>query len=170
MIKKMPYCKDCMYCHRRTICDCYCYLLESEVVGDIPITCVHFKPREDGDGYFRVHNLVGRKSDAVMVDESVNKNNFFLMFMIKKVIFNDPATIVFWNDGTKTVVKAQKHEVYDPEKGLTMAITKKLFGNTGRYYNEVKKWLPKDECVDETIKKSFNNLGEKFKKELEKEI
>lgn len=24
---------------------------------------------------------------------------------IKKVIFNDPATIVLWNDGTKTVVK-----------------------------------------------------------------
>lgn len=27
---------------------------------------------------------------------------------IKNVIFNDPATIVFWKDGTKTVVKCQK--------------------------------------------------------------
>lgn len=46
------------------------------------------------------------------------------MFKIKRVIFNKPATIVFWNDGTKTVVKTQKDEVYDPEKGLTMAVTK----------------------------------------------
>lgn len=92
------------------------------------------------------------------------------MFKIKRVIFNKPATIVFWNDGTKTVVKTQKDEVYDPEKGLTMAVTKKLFGNTGRYYNEVKKWLPKDEDIDESIKSSFNHLGEKFRKELEKEM
>lgn len=40
---------------------------------------------------------------------------------IKKVIFNDPATIVFWNDGAKTVVQA-RGEAFDPEKGLTMAI------------------------------------------------
>lgn len=26
---------------------------------------------------------------------------------IKDVIFNDPATIVYWADGTKTVVKAE---------------------------------------------------------------
>lgn len=61
---------------------------------------------------------------------------------IKKVIFNDPATIVFWNDGTKTVVKAHDEE-FDPEKGLAMAISKKLLGNKGNYYNEFKKWLPK---------------------------
>ena len=41
---------------------------------------------------------------------------------IKKVIFNDPATIVFWKDGTKTVVKRQEGAEFDPEKGLAMAI------------------------------------------------
>lgn len=60
---------------------------------------------------------------------------------IKKVIFNDPATIVFWKDGTKTVVKAN-NEPYDPEKGLAMAISKKILGNKGNYFNEFKKWLP----------------------------
>lgn len=49
---------------------------------------------------------------------------------IKKVIFNNPATIVFWADGTKTVVKA-KNEDFDPEKGLAMAIAKKALGNKG---------------------------------------
>lgn len=58
---------------------------------------------------------------------------------IKKVIFHDPATIIFWSDGTKTVVKA-KNEKFDPEKGLAMAIAKKVYGNKGNYFNEIKKW------------------------------
>ena len=62
---------------------------------------------------------------------------------IKKVIFNDPATIIFWNDGTKTVVKAND-EQFDPEKGMAMAISKKMLGNEGCYYETFKKWLPKE--------------------------
>ena len=60
---------------------------------------------------------------------------------IKNVIFNDPATIVFWEDGTKTVVKCQPGDSFDPEKGLAMAITKKAYGNKGSYCNQLKKWL-----------------------------
>ena len=60
---------------------------------------------------------------------------------IKKVIFNDPATIVIWADGTKTVVKCDC-ELYDPEKGLAMAISKKALGNNGNYYETFKKWVP----------------------------
>ena len=69
--------------------------------------------------------------------------NLILMPRIKNVIFNDPATIVFWSDNTKTVVKAQG-EPFDPEKGLAMAICKRTLGNEGNYYNEIKKWLPKE--------------------------
>lgn len=64
---------------------------------------------------------------------------------ITKVIFNNPATIVFWRDGTKTVVKCNPGDVFDPEKGLAMACTKKLFGNNGFYYDIFRKWLPKEE-------------------------
>lgn len=67
---------------------------------------------------------------------------------IKNVIFNDPATIVFWEDGTKTVVKCQDGDEFDPEKGLAMAIAKKAYGNKGSYCNKMKKWLPKEEPVD----------------------
>lgn len=62
---------------------------------------------------------------------------------IKQVIFNDPATIVIWADGEKTVVKCQNGEPYDPEKGLTMAITKRALGNKGNYFDEIKKWTAK---------------------------
>ena len=67
------------------------------------------------------------------------------MQRIKKVIFNDPATIVFWSDGTKTVVKRGENDTFDPEKGLAMAISKKFFDNMGYYYDVFKKWLPKDD-------------------------
>ena len=64
---------------------------------------------------------------------------------IKNVIFNDPATIVFWSDGTKTVVKVQDGDEYDEEKGLAMAISKKALGNKGNYCNVFKKWLPEED-------------------------
>lgn len=63
---------------------------------------------------------------------------------IKKVIFNDPATVIIWKDGTKTIVRAGEGEEYDPEKGLAMAIAKKALGNQGNYYNVFKKWLPEE--------------------------
>lgn len=74
---------------------------------------------------------------------------------IKNVIFNDPATIVFWDDGTKTVVKCQPGDCFDPEKGLAMAIAKKTYGNKGSYCNQLKKWLPKEEPVDDTNRSIF---------------
>lgn len=45
---------------------------------------------------------------------------------IKEVIFNEPATIVFWKDGTKTVVKCGKDDKFDPEKGIAIALAKKM--------------------------------------------
>ena len=80
---------------------------------------------------------VGKKD--VQKSEMLNK--------IKNVIFNKPATIVFWADGTKTVVKCE-NENFDPEKGLAMAIVKKVMADNHSYYNEIfKKWIPKEEPV-----------------------
>lgn len=49
--------------------------------------------------------------------------------VIKKVMFNGPATIVYWSDNTKTIVKCMEGEEFDPEKGLAMAICKRLYGD-----------------------------------------
>ena len=75
---------------------------------------------------------------------------------IKKVIFNNPATIVFWEDGTKTVVKAGDGDIYDPEKGLAMAFAKKFLGNKGNFNEVFKKYLKEyheREVEKETAKK-----------------
>ena len=60
---------------------------------------------------------------------------------IQKVYSNAPYTIVLWSDMTKTIVKAQDGEVYDPEKGLAMAIAKRALGNKGSYYEVFKRYL-----------------------------
>lgn len=64
---------------------------------------------------------------------------------IKKVIFNDPATIIFWEDGSKTVVKCQPDDKYDKMTGFAMACAKYMFGNEGNYYEVFKKWVGEEE-------------------------
>lgn len=78
---------------------------------------------------------------------------------IENVIFNPPATIVFWSDHTKTVVKCDTSlEKYDPEKGLAMAISRKMLGDNKReYYNTFLHWLkrydkqPEEETTTVTV-------------------
>ena len=62
---------------------------------------------------------------------------------IAKVHFNDPMTVVIWEDGTKTVVKCQEGDTFDHEKGIAMAFVKKCNGNTGSYCDLIKEWVPK---------------------------
>ena len=87
--------------------------------------------------------LTGTYKIQIMKDRlnQFNKND------IKDVIFNDPATIVLWKDGTKTVVKCQKDkgDTYNPELGLAMCIIKKICGNKGNYNDVFNKWLHKEE-------------------------
>lgn len=64
------------------------------------------------------------------------------MLEIEKVIYNDPATIVIWRNGGKTIVKCQPGDIYDPEKGLALCIMKRALGNAGNYNNIFRKWLP----------------------------
>lgn len=87
------------------------------------------------------------------------------MNSITNVIFNNPATIVLWSDGTKTVVKCDERDEFDPEKGLAMAICKKHFG--GGFYNDIfKKWIPKEETPEIEIdgQITMTDIAEKFER------
>ena len=66
---------------------------------------------------------------------------------IKNVIFNPPATIIYWSDNTKTVVKCSANDVFDPEKGMAMAIAKRCAGNNGKYYKEIRRWTEKSKEI-----------------------
>jgi len=89
-------------------------------------------------------------------------------FAIDRVEFQNPATIVWWMDGTKTVVrcmdnaeekikggkkvmKARPSDTYSKEVGLAMCIAKKAYGNTG-YFNEIFKcFIPDYDSPKTTI-------------------
>lgn len=70
---------------------------------------------------------------------------------IRKVIFNDPATIVLWSDGTKTVVKCGPEDTFDMEKGLAMTIVKKMAGNDNRFHKVFKQWCKPDEANEDEL-------------------
>ena len=77
--------------------------------------------------------------------------------LIKNVIFSGPCTIVQWSDGDKTIVRCE-NEDFDKEKGLAMAIVKKLFGTneSKSNYNDIfKKWI-QEEKVPEFLNKKMN--------------
>lgn len=60
----------------------------------------------------------------------------------KKIILNDPATIILWSDNTKTIVKKNsKDKKFDPEKGIALCYMKKALGNKGNYNNVFKDWI-----------------------------
>ena len=80
---------------------------------------------------------------------------------VREIRYNGPATIVFWEDNTKTVVKVQPGEIcYDPDKAFAMAVCKKLFGNKfNRHLAKAQKAFMKcyeKECEKECIR--FDNL------------
>lgn len=71
-------------------------------------------------------------------EETISKEisrNIDLEKEIDRVVFNNPATIVFWKDGTKTVTKCSKGDTFNKETGLAMCIIRKLCNN--KHYNHV---------------------------------
>lgn len=70
---------------------------------------------------------------------------------IKKVIFNNPATIIIWSDKSKTVVKCMEGDTWDPEKGFMAAYLTKILGQK-RFHSELKKYAkPQVEMESDTI-------------------
>lgn len=63
------------------------------------------------------------------------------------VIFNPPATIVFFSDNSKSVVKCQPGDVFDNEKGLMAALLKRYMGNDNTFNKVINALLPDDELV-----------------------
>ena len=62
---------------------------------------------------------------------------------IKEVIYNDPAVVVLWNDGTKTVSKCDCGDNFNPEFGLILCVLKKVIGND-QVSKLLMNWIPDD--------------------------
>lgn len=96
------------------------------------------KNQEDDKMKVSKNSTVEVNSDSVTLSVKSDKPAFNTK-MIKDIKRNGIATIVFWKDGTKTVVKANDEDL-DEEKALSMAIVKKMSGNDFNYYKVFQKW------------------------------
>lgn len=86
---------------------------------------------------FDVHRTVAKR----WYDSTMYQLHIVPYFKIKEVIFNDPATIVYWEDGTKTVVKCGKDDTYNKETGLALCFMKKALNNKGNYNNLFREYI-----------------------------
>ncbi len=74
----------------------------------------------------KIHRLANKKDDAKK--STIALNNLYNSFEVKDILVNGPATIVFWKDGTKTVVKCGPEDMHDLEKAVAMCFMKKALG------------------------------------------
>ena len=100
----------------------------------------HIKSAEDAlDSIVYAHVTDRMMREASKKKEAANMT----AASIKNVIFNPPATVVYWTDGSKTVVKCNAKDSFDPEKDLAMAIAKRCASNSPDFYKEMQKWVKK---------------------------
>lgn len=91
-----------------------------------------------------VYGMTGASSDKSKPNNVISKPKMTHGCPgIKKVIFNDPATIVLWDDGTKTVVKCSEGDTYSEWSGLAFCICKKLMGE--EFHKVFKHWCDRDD-------------------------
>lgn len=118
------------------------FYLRDEMGHDFPVDIVCAETSKDGISEFTVRTklMIPRKAGKSWTTTWATALRGFPSG-IKKVIFHDPATIVLWDDGTKTVVKCQEDDEYSKEQGLALCIAKKHLGNKSNFNNEFKRWI-----------------------------
>jgi hypothetical protein len=85
-------------------------------------------------------------NNAIRVYENFKK------YGIERIIYNDPATIVYFTDGTKEVVKVSSTDTFDHRQGVLLCIIKHLIKDEDVYrlikkdmFKEIDRALPKGE-------------------------
>jgi hypothetical protein len=96
------------------------------------------KKNEHFSGYFDVTKII----DNCIEKETTN-------FYITKVVYRNPAVIVFWSDGTKTVAKCHGEDTFDYKVGLLTAVLKKF--RITRVGKLIEDWKPKEESSTITV-------------------
>lgn len=99
--------------------------------------CVQNIANDNKEEYIPEDQLTPRPSNYGLARNDINK-----------VIFNDPATIIIWKDGTKTVVKAAPGETYNKWAGMALCISKKLYGD--RFHRIFREYCGKEDLVELT--------------------
>ena len=81
-----------------------------------------------------------------------------------KIIINGPATIFFWSDETKTVVKCAEDDTFDLYHAYCVAVTKRIMGTNSHIKNILKHAEIHDQALKETAD-FFNALFTEIRKD-----
>ena len=86
----------------------------------IPVLTLYVREPEPQQQFY-IDEFVGAKTimDYTLCYDEAKK------FRVKRVMIHGPATIVFWEDGTKTVAKCLPEDKFDFEKGIALCFMKK---------------------------------------------
>lgn len=93
-----------------------------------------------------------------------NREDNTMNIKIERVIFSNPATIVIWKDGTKTVAKCRKGDTYSKEAGLAICYMKKIMGSRKKFLKVMKKWIPEENSELSPLKKADDMAVEAMKR------
>lgn len=104
----------------------------------------------DSDGNHR--HYCNKDNKCCCKNKKIGRND--ILSDIKQVIFNEPATIVTFTDGSKVCVKATGTDTFSKEVGLMYALVKRLYAND----------------IDDNGYFKSKGLGEKINKVLENAI
>lgn len=127
-------------------------------------------------GYYPVPNtyqITGKQPTSDYLSywhyRTETKSRYSAFDNIQKVIFNPPATIILWKNGSKTVVKCSEKDEFDPEKGFAMCLLKEMFGE--KYYKDMQKIIEEKskfcEQKEETKTESGSNISRTFKEGID---
>lgn len=103
------------------------------------------------------HEIVSGLADFLGVDD-------YSLPTAAKIIFSGGATIILWDDGTKTVAKCRGGDEFDPLFGIMACTVRKLTGNRGHGVNDNERLISElagrikslddvDELIDETLRR-----------------
>ena len=84
----------------------------------------------NADKYVFYDYFLGRPSNSPLRDIPHSQQFSYFYPRVKRVVYHEPATIVFWTDGTKTVVKCIDGQPYEKYAGFCAALAKKIYGGT----------------------------------------
>lgn len=136
----------------------------SPMIGGHPGGVITYSTGTDYTDYCKYNVMRTKEMYKQMLNARYGIGTASLLPDIDDVIFSGPATVVKWKDSTKTVVKCNKGENFDPEKGLVIAITKKALGNKGNYYETIRKWMHPGVTVLKTITVKSNGVETEINK------
>lgn len=110
----------------------------------VPISSLTYQSGLSDSSSLTYHSLPSDYSNVTIVtrvpSSSVNvvTNLIKDKYTPKRIIFNGPATVVFWKDGTKTVVKRAEKDPDNRYNAFCAALAKKIFESNSKVNSIVK--------------------------------